>query len=433
MTRTSSLLAIFLVAGCTDSAEVLVPDSGGVEGGVDAQPMSDAQAQPDQSSGDGAPADAPSDVGVDATDGGGADADAGCATGYELCKGVCTDVSTYKTDNTNCGFCMHDCQGNACTAGLCAPDTIGTGLPNPAYLTVDGTNVYFTTSGDGMATSGSVYQCPVGGCPSKLGPMTSSLNNPGAIAVDSSSVYWDNAGDLSKATGSVMSCPIAGCGKNDASRVTIASNLQFVLGLAVDSSNVYFGVWGASPFVGNGNIDSCPLAGCSSTPTTVIDGQYKPLFVARDGSDVFMAVGGGGASVPYVQSNPISTPGAGTRLYTGSISNQIAGFEIYGGQFYLTDNFGGSIYACAESGCSTLVTLVTGLSTPASLAVDSKGVYWIENGNSIDVCPLAGCTLPTTLATSTNYPQDVFVYGNYVYWVEQDSGGTAGQVMRVAR
>ena len=413
--------AVALLAACNDDAVVLNPE-GGVEAGVDA-PLDvavDQQADVVVVDASDASTDAPSDVVVT------------CNTGFELCNGVCTDISTYQTDNANCGFCQHDCLGTTCSTGMCAPNTIGTGLPNPVDLAVNGTTVYVTTSGDFQTIPGQVYQCPLSGCPSKLGPMTSGLDNPLAIAVDSTRVYWNNASGIAAATGSVMSCPLTDCGKNDSSRKTIASKLQFLQGVALDSTNVYFGVWGASPYFGNGFVGECPLAGCTGAPTHVLTKQSKPNFVAVDGASVFMAMGGGSASVAYVQSGPIATPGMGTQLWSGSVNNQITGFAIYNGKFYFADGFAGEIDMCIESGCPKAAPLVMGLSSPFSVAVDAKGAYWLDD-SGVEFCPLGGCTLPTLLATSSNYPQALAIDGSYVYWVEQDGTGLDGHVMRVAR
>ena len=431
MNRTSPLAALVLgFLACNDSAEVLTPDTGTTpEAGSDVRANDATTTQPDAS--DATTDDAPSEAEVDATP----DVGPTCDAGLVLCNNVCTDPSSYVTDDKNCGFCGHDCLGNACTNGVCTPDTIGSTLPTPSNLAVDGTNVYVTTSGDGnpTSTSGEVYQCPVTGCPTKLGPMTGSLNNPNAIAVDSTRVYWDNTGDMSIADGSVMSCPLTDCGKNNSTRVTIAQNLQFVQGIALDSTNVYFDYWGASPFVGNGNVASCPLAGCAGAPSSIITGQYRPLFTAVDGANVFMAVGGGGASVPYVQSGPIPGPTTGTRLYTGTVQNQIGGFALFAGLFYFTDAFKGVIDVCPETSCVTPQPLTQNLSTPGSIAVDAKGMYWIDD-TGIETCPLIGCTTPTLLATPAKSAANLAINGSYVYWVEDDfQNNNAGLIMRVAR
>jgi hypothetical protein len=313
---------------------------------------------------------------------------------------------------------------------MCVPDTIGTGLPNPSVLAVNATTVYFATIGDGLSGSGEIYQCPVTGCPTKLGSMTSNLFNPESIAIDANNVYWGNTGDLAQPTGSVMSCPLANCGKNGSALVTIASSLQFVMGMALDSSNVYFGVW-QSNIPGNATVSACPLAGCSGTPNDILTGQSKPAYVRLDGSTIYMAQG---INVPYVQSGPVSSSGTGTRLFTGNaIQDQIDGLALFGNQFYFVDGFKSVIYMCPTSGCpSTPATFVSTSTSPFDLVIDSKGAYWIDD-NGIEFCPITGCTTPILLATSSNYPMDVALNGNYLYWVEQDSTGSAGQVMRVAR
>lgn len=432
MKRLSYVSIALVLFACTDSAVVLTPDSGGGDASSDA--TVDA---PSETGGDAAP-DASSDDASDATVADAApEAEAGltCDAGLEVCNDTCVDPQTYQGDDKNCGFCGHDCQGNACNAGLCAPDTLGTDLPNPTALTVDAANVYFTTGGDFVTASGGVYQCPIAGCPTKLGAMTTGYLNPESIAVDGSSVYWGYTGDLGAATGGVSSCPIAGCGKGEASKVTIASNVQFVLGLAVDASNVYFGAWNASPFI-DGTVDSCPLAGCTGAPNDVLEVQYKIGMVLLHGSDLYAASMGGGASVPYINQGALPGPSNGTRLYTGTVQNQMTSLALYAGAFYFTDGFQGTINVCPMTGCTNAPALVSNLSNPLSIAVDSKGIYWIDD-SGIEFAPINGFSAPTLLATVSdpnNYPVALALGGNYLYWIEDDNNtGTTGAVLRVAR
>jgi hypothetical protein len=103
---------------------------------------------------------------------------------------------------------------------------------------------------------------------------------------------------------------------------------------------------------------------------------------------------------------------------------------------YFSDAFTGEIDACSETSCTTAVPLASSLNMPGSIAVDAKGIYWIDgNGTSIETCPLKGCTAPTLLATPTQIAVNLALNGNYVYWVEDDanSNANAGLIMRVAR
>ncbi len=408
------LTIFFFTLACSDSAQILTPRDSGTPDVTTADVTADVSI--------------PNDASSDSNDA----ADAGCPAGLERCNATCVDVSTYQTDAKNCGFCAHDCLGNTCTTGVCAPLLIGTNLPNPNTLAVNSTTVYFTTSGDFSSTGGSVYQCPVTGCPGKLGPMTTSLDNPNAIAIDAASVYWDNSADLTNNVGSVMSCPLADCGKAGASRKTIAKNLSFTQGIALDATNVYFGTWGATPYFGNGTVNSCPLAGCAGAPTSVMTGQSEPIVIALDATTLFMAPGG--SAVPYIESGPIPGPSAGTRVFTAKVPNSIDGLAIFGGSIIFVDGGGGSVDTCTETSCATATQLVTGLSAPHSLAVDVSGIYWIDD-TGIEMCPTSGCSTnkPILLATSTNALQNIAINGSFLYWVEQDMSGTAGQLLRVAR
>lgn len=370
-------------ASVFDAADTGAPDIG---------PVKDASSDVASDVVDAQPSDAALDVVI------------GCETGTELCGGQCVDVTTYVTDSKNCGVCGHDCQGNACANGMCAPDLMGTNLANPVNLAVDSSNVYFTTIADSTTTSGSVYRCPVTGCPTKLGPMTTGLNNPEAIAVDANRVYWNNAGDISMTDGSVMSCPLTDCGKQNASRTTIAKNLEFVMGIALTSTNIYFGQWSAPPFVtGTGEVDTCPLAGCSGAVVAVLTGQAKPEYITMDATSIYMA--SGPSTVPYIQSATLPGPSTGTRLYTGNgITDNNAGIANDANDVYFADGFAGTILSCAKSGCTNVVTRVGNLSSPFDVHVDATGIYWIDD-SGIETCKGSGCGQPTLLASSTNYPQ----------------------------
>ena len=429
MTRTSSSLALLLaLAACNDSAEVLTPDTGTPDASSDV--VTKDVTTTDAS--DATTNDAPSEAATDAP----ADVGLTCDAGLEICNNVCTDPQTYQGDNKNCGFCGHDCLGGTCSVGLCAEDTIGSTLPLPSHIAVNSTTVYVTTTGDiYSSTSGEVYQCPVTGCPTKLGPMTGGFENPNGIVLDSSKVYWVNSAGIGSPDGSVMSCPLSDCGKNNASRVTIASGLQFVQGPSLDSTNIYFDVWGASPYL-DGYLGSCPLAGCTGAPAAIITGQYRPLFSGVDGTNAFLIAPGGSAAVSYLESGPIPGPTGGTRIWTGSIQTHIAGFALFGSQLYFTDDVQGKVEACGETACTNPILLASNLNGPGSIAVDTKGIYWID-GNGIETCPITGCTSPMVLAPapSTNYMVDLAINGSYVYWIEGDgnANANAGLIKRVPR
>jgi hypothetical protein len=59
------------------------------------------------------------------------------------CDGACIDIA--KNDAANCGACGYACEaGRLCTAGVCAPLPVVSGVVAPYALALDAANVYFT-------------------------------------------------------------------------------------------------------------------------------------------------------------------------------------------------------------------------------------------------------------------------------------------------
>jgi hypothetical protein len=91
---------------------------------------------------------------------------------------------------------VYRCAKNGCNN---APTSlVGAMLENPLGLATDGTNVYFTELGDGMAANatnvGRVAKCAVAGCPGGATTIAGQLENPRGVAVDATSVYWADFG-----------------------------------------------------------------------------------------------------------------------------------------------------------------------------------------------------------------------------------------------
>ena len=113
------------------------------------------------------------------------------------------------------------------------PTILASGQVGPFPITVDGTSVYW-------GTTGTIAKVPLGGGDTVV--LASGQSFPFGIAVDGTDVYWTNAYG-----GSVVKVPLAG-----GSPVTLASGQNNALFIALDATNVYFtteGVAGAGAIV----------------------------------------------------------------------------------------------------------------------------------------------------------------------------------------
>jgi hypothetical protein len=133
-----------------------------------------------------------------------------------------------------------------------APPNLATGQVGPAGITLDTTNVYWTTNS-------TVAACALGGCngaPAILwrGAPNSTQANTIGIAVDATNLYWTNAQPFN--LGDAMQCAKSSCGST---LVTLASARSEPRGVGVDAQNVYW--------VEGAGVMKCAIGGCNDSPT----------------------------------------------------------------------------------------------------------------------------------------------------------------------
>jgi hypothetical protein len=102
------------------------------------------------------------------------------------------------------------------------------------------------------------------------------------------------------------------------------------------------------------------------------------------------------------------------------------------GDLYFTSkgDLAGNVYACNASDCSQPTIIAMKQDYPASVAIDSTNVYWVNSGSqmttdagtlgSVATCGRAGCSngVATVLAMGVPEPTDIAVdfQSAYVYW-----------------
>jgi hypothetical protein len=306
---------------------------------------------------------------------------------------ACVDTGS---DPHNCGACGHDCEGGACSDGVCQPFALATFDADANYLAVDAANVYWTND------DGTVMQCPLDGCGSSPIVLASEQPGPNGITVNATTVFWANYNFQNPSA--VVACAIGGCG--DAP--TVVADNQTPYDVAVDATNVYW-----TNFNDN-SVYVCAIDGCADTPT-LITNAMDAWSIAVDGAAVYWsentgagriercALGGscnGAAQIAIDQVNP-------------------GGLVLDAANVYWSNFANGLVQSCAKagSGCGDSPNVIAGAETnPLSVAVDSDTVYWPTGSGSIRACAIAGCTEPTTLVANQISLNDIAVDATAVYW-----------------
>ena len=311
------------------------------------------------------------------------------------------------------------------------PETAPIYLPPPAWsggspvllaknqeavsLALDDAHVYWQGPG------GSVFACPLGGCPDGRAAQLSSLVGPSSEALQTLGASGGDAVFLSDNGDALTILAVGDPGR--ASTMYAAAADGGSLGLLVnDAANVYFvavnGVCAPTQVL------ACPLGGPCASPVTLYESASTyigQLSVA--GSEVF-----------FVQSDEagdyaihaVSAHGGGARKvcslgtdYAGVVDMIVAGGFVY----VTTSNNPTKITACAASGSSNAWTYVEDLE-PYALATDGENLYWTNyqaEGNVVTCALGKECTSPFTVASNQTSPFAIVANGSSVFWSTQSS------------
>jgi hypothetical protein len=102
----------------------------------------------------------------------------------------------------------------------------------------------------------------------------------------------------------------------------------------------------------------------------------------------------------------------------------------------VSDAVDAAVASCAAEPSGTLVTLATGLSLPAYLAVDAQFIYWLDQGTyggtdgAVKKVPLCGGAV-VTLASTLPWPDALALDATDVYWA--NGTGRDGAILKVAK
>jgi hypothetical protein len=255
------------------------------------------------------------------------------------------------------------------------------------------------------------------------------------MVVDATHVYWVNRGTYSSAQGTYDGAQIVKCAKSGCSNaptVLATGSWRRVTNPAVDGASVY---WGAS-----GQIFKCSIDGCSNRPTVLWSGYGGADEIALDDAGVYFGLNSTDpvfvCSIDGCDGGTAVTPvdggfGGGITGLTSPAAIAVDDDSLYEAAFGSSVAF---VLACTRRACldtARTLAIIPGQALGPLLAVDGTNVYFAplpgrlpgsvlppnNNGQAtISFMAKSGVSqTPSTLLEGLSFPSAIGVDGKALY------------------
>ena len=247
--------------------------------------------------------------------------------------------------------------------------TLAQGLGSGMGIAVDSQNVY------AVSQDGRIVSAPLSGSMA-VTVLAASQPNPYALTIDSTNVYWSTTGS-GAGNGTIMSCAKTGCNQ---APTTLASGIhvQYPYGLLVNGGNVY---WTSFNF--GGEINKVPTTGGSFT--TFSSGLGYPYEISSAGSIMMVVLYGQGgviATVPMSGGTASNIVGGQSFPTEGTTDGVSAYWTLT-----IPNNEQGATLVKSSLTTPMPQILAVNVQPAGSVAVDSTSVYWLTNDGTVRKTP----------------------------------------------
>ena len=420
--RAFAALPLMLCAGVIASCSTVLgfeeltpaePDAGTTDAPYEVGVDADAS-QPDVDATTDVAEDVIDDVSIDALD---AEPDVQDAADEEA---GCGDTTS---NPEHCGRCNHSCFDGACVDGVCQPFKLATVADGAWGLAVDDTALYVA-----VLLNNEVYRFnKTSGVQLAWIPQGYGVEQPAWITVDSQNIYWSNRYTT---TGSIGVCPLAGCA---GPATKLIEPLNRPNGIVADGSSIF---WAETEgrTVKKADADGSNIQ--VLVPETL---NLKPLHLALHGGFVYFTERQEGrvGRVP-VDGGAVQMLGQSSLPWKVAVTDDWVYWtnsEVDSGAVYRVPN------EDPPDGGNTAELVAGGQNSAFGLVADDNYVYWLNSADwfvaagALRYCPTSGCPgQPLSLDENVPYPIDLVADDEALYYtIYGIDGPLDGALRKVAK